>query len=108
MLLIMGKKVIVSEKVLKSLLMEMAKERMALNEIKAELAYTRFYEGKIDRETYAKIMAGSKNMTPFHKRVLDIICSYEGELPPDIQQLPEMNSVCQKQEPDSPRSHSPQ
>lgn len=84
----MGKKVIVNEKVLRSLLMEMAKERISLNEIKVEDAYRRFYEGKIAPETYATIMSGTKNMTPFHKRVLDIICSYNGNMPPDLNSLP--------------------
>ena len=68
-----GKRIIVSERVLKSFLFEMAKERMSLNEIKSELAYDRFYKDKVPQDIYNTLMNGSPNMTPFHKLILDYI-----------------------------------
>lgn len=68
----MGKKIIVNERVLKHMLMEMTKERVMLNEaISVADAYGKFYSTKISKEDYDLAVRGTVNMTPFHKALLD-------------------------------------
>jgi len=70
------KKIIVNEQVLKHILMEMTKEKLAINEaISVKDAYNRFYVGEIEREIYDAAMDGTANMTPFHKLLIDVIIS---------------------------------
>ena len=70
------KKIIVNEQVLKHILMEMTKEKFAINEaISVKDAYNRFYAGEIEREIYDAAMDGTANMTPFHKLLIDVIIS---------------------------------
>ena len=45
--------------------------RTLLNEISSELAYTRFYQGKLSQKAYDKLMVGAEQMTPLHKLAAD-------------------------------------
>ena len=48
---------------------------MALNEISTADAYQRFYKDKVPTDVWNTLMDGAKNMTPFHKLMLDYITS---------------------------------
>lgn len=82
----MGKKIIINERLLRPLLMEMVKERYALNEISAADAYRRFYSNPdsiyISPDDYAALMDGTKDMTPFHKMILDAMV--KGDINGDV------------------------
>ena len=68
----MGKKIIVNERVLKHILMEMTKETTLINEaISVANAYAKFYSTKLTEEEYNAAVKGTTNMTPFHKALLD-------------------------------------
>lgn len=68
----MGKKIIVNERVLKHILMEMTKETTLINEaISVANAYAKFYSTKLTEEEYNSAVKGTTNMTPFHKALLD-------------------------------------
>lgn len=74
----MSKKIIINETLLHSLLMEMVKENMGIDEIKSADAYQRFYsEGKkfIEPEIYNSLMNSTDSLTPFHKMMLDAFLS---------------------------------
>ena len=68
----MGKKIIVNERVLKHILMEMTKETTLINEaISVANAYAKFYSTKLTEEEYNAAVNGTVNMTPYHKALLD-------------------------------------
>lgn len=68
----MGKKIIVNERVLKHMLMEMTKERVLINEaISVADAYGKFYSAKLSKDEYDIAVKGTVNMTPYHKALLD-------------------------------------
>ena len=72
----MGKKIIVNERVLKHILMEMTKESKLINEaISVANAYAKFYSTKLTEEEYDAAVKGTTNMTPFHKALLDCMIS---------------------------------
>ena len=70
----MSKKIIVDENVLRHMLMEITKEKTAINEaITVDNAYTRFYASRINKEIYDLAVDGTVNMTPYHKALLDVV-----------------------------------
>jgi len=79
------KKVIVNERVLKQMLMEMTKERVLINEITVKDAYDKFYRNRMGEEIFNTAVGGTLNMTPYHKALLDAILTagqQQGECSP--------------------------
>lgn len=48
-------------------------QRGILNEISSEKAYADYYTDIMTQEQFMQLMGGSKKMTPFHKKALDLI-----------------------------------
>ena len=60
------------------------KSLCALNEISSQDAYNKFYSKMFNAQYWVLLMKGVKNMTPFHKRILDLAVSEIKRYDPDF------------------------
>lgn len=69
----MGKRIIISERMLKPFLRQMMLSEGLLTEISSNDAYNRFYKNFCSPEEWESFMRGAPTMTPLHKYALDVM-----------------------------------